>query len=157
MLRLVFCPSVTLAAILFTATTPIASEISRCTRDALCQFYYADKYWSQLLHPVKNAQFLILIFNDHFYIVTLAAILFTATASIASRISRCTAVLELNMQRTIKELLLKHKRPELLFSVANCRDAIANCEDAIVKIVKVQPALKWDRRYLHKKVEFHVK
>ena len=34
------------------------------------------------------------------------------------------------MQRTINELLLKHKRPELLFSVANCRDAIANCEDA---------------------------
>ena len=65
--------------------------------------------------------------------------MFTATASIASRISRCTAVLERNMQRTIKELLLKHKRPELLFSVANCRDAIANCEDAIVK---VQPALK---------------
>ena len=71
--------------------------------------------------------------------MTLAAILFTATASIASRISRFTAVLERNMQRTIKELLLKHKRPELLFSVANCRDAIANCEDAIVK---VQPALK---------------
>ena len=34
------------------------------------------------------------------------------------------------MQRTIKELLLKHKRPELLFSVANCRDVIVNCEDA---------------------------
>ena len=34
------------------------------------------------------------------------------------------------MQRTIKELLLKHKRPELLFSVANCRDAIVNCEGA---------------------------
>ena len=65
--------------------------------------------------------------------------MFTATASIASRISRCTAVLELNMQRTIKELLLKRKRPELLFSVANCRDAIVNCEDAIVKM---QPALK---------------
>ena len=54
---------------------------------------------------------------------------------IASRISRCsTAVLELismlNMKRTINELLLKHNRHELLFSVANCQDAIVNCQDA---------------------------
>ena len=34
------------------------------------------------------------------------------------------------MERTINEMFLKHNRHELLFNVANCRDAIVNCQDA---------------------------